>query len=81
VQEHTDLIASIRNNKPLNEGKRIAESTMTAILGRMAGYTGRAINYSWAMEKSELDFTLPKYAFGVEVPERPLAMPGITELI
>jgi predicted dehydrogenase len=81
VQEHTDLIASIRNNTPLNEGKRIAESTMTAILGRMSGYTGRAINYSWAMEKSELDFTLPKYEFGVEVPERPLAMPGITELI
>ncbi len=81
VQEHTDLIASIRSNKPLNEGKRIAESTMTAILGRMSGYTGRAINYSWAMEKSELDYTLPKYEFGVEVPERPLAMPGNTELI
>ena len=81
VQEHTDLIASIRSGNPLNEGKRIAQSTMTAILGRMSGYTGRAINYSWAMEKSVMDFTLPKYEFGVEVPERPLAMPGITELI
>jgi hypothetical protein len=36
VQEHTDLIASIRAGKPLNELKNVAESTMTAITGRMA---------------------------------------------
>ncbi|MBI5865135.1 MAG: Gfo/Idh/MocA family oxidoreductase, partial [Planctomycetes bacterium] len=41
VQEHADLIASIRAGKPLNEGVRIAESTLTAIMGRMSGYTGR----------------------------------------
>src|SRR5262249_12978750 len=40
VQEHTDLIASIRAGKPSNELKNVAESTQTAILGRMAAYTG-----------------------------------------
>ena len=40
VQEHTDLIASIRDGKPLNELKQVAESTLTAIMGRMSAYTG-----------------------------------------
>lgn len=81
VQEHADLIRSIRNGTPINEGKRIAGSTMTAILGRMCCYSGRAINYSWAFNQSVLDFTLPEYEFGVDVPEEPVAMPGITQLI
>jgi hypothetical protein len=43
VQEHTDLIASIREDKPINELKNVAESTLTAIIGRMAAYTGQAV--------------------------------------
>jgi predicted dehydrogenase len=81
VQEHTDLIQSIRNGSPLNEGKQIAESTLTAILGRMSAYTGRAINLSWIRNKSTLNYTLLKYDFGVEVPQESVAIPGITELI
>ena len=42
VQEHIDLIEGIRAGKPLNEGKQVAESTLTAIMGRMSAYTGRA---------------------------------------
>lgn len=45
VQEHIDLIDSIRSGKRLNELKQVAESTMTAILGRMACYSGE--NLSW----------------------------------
>ena len=53
VQEHIDLIASIRNGKPLNEGRQVAESTMCAIMGRMSAYTGRAISWEWAMNSVE----------------------------
>ncbi len=35
LTQHADQIAAIREGKRLNEGKRIAESSMTAILGRM----------------------------------------------
>src|SRR5262249_43613592 len=35
VQEHTDLIASIRSGRPINELQQVAESTLTAIMGRM----------------------------------------------
>lgn len=80
VQEHTDLIASIRDGKPLNEGRQVAESTMTAIMGRMSVYTGRALKWDWAMNASKLDLSPPKYEFG-DLPVRPVSVPGKTELI
>ena len=55
VVEHTDLIASIRNNSPLNEGEQVAMSCLTAIGGRMSAYTGREISWSWLMQASKLD--------------------------
>jgi predicted dehydrogenase len=50
VQEHIDLIASIRTGAGLNEAQRIAESTLTAIMGREAAYTGRAITWDEMMQ-------------------------------
>lgn len=79
VQEHIDLITSIRAGRPLNEGRRIAESTMCAIVGRMSAYTGRAMSWDWAMKTSTLDLSPAKYAFGPN-PVHPVAIPGTTEL-
>ncbi len=81
IQEHTDLIESIRNAKPINEGKQVAESTMTAIMGRMSAYTGRALSWDWAMNASKLDYTPPSYDFNTPFPPQPPAVPGKTELI
>jgi predicted dehydrogenase len=67
VQEHTDLITSIRANNPINDGIRIAESTLTAIGGRMAAYTGREISWSWLLNGSKLDI----------FPKNPAPGPGI----
>jgi hypothetical protein len=53
VQEHIDLIASIREGKPLNEGQQVAESTLTAIGARIAAYTGQVINWDWLMNESK----------------------------
>ena len=80
VQEHKDLIASIRHGTPLNEGKRIAESTATAIMGRMSAYTGREFKWDWMMNSSQLDLTPPAYEFG-DYPMEPVAIPGETKLI
>lgn len=80
VLEHRDLINSIRAGKPLNEGKRVAESTMCAILGRMSAYTGKAISWKWAMNASKLDLSPEKYELG-PLPVRPVAVPGQTKLI
>lgn len=74
VKEHADLIASIRNGKPLNETEHVAESTLTAILGREAAYTGKAITWE-EIAKSELDLSPEKYAFGPNT-VRPVPKPG-----
>ena len=80
VQEHIDLVASIRAGKVLNEGRQIAESTLCAIIGRMSAYTGRAISWEWAMNSSKLDLSPAKYELGPNHVDT-VAIPGTTQLI
>jgi len=80
VQEHIDLIASIRKGAPLNEGRQVAESTLCAIMGRMSAYTGRAISWDWAMNTSTLDLSPAKYELGPN-PVHPVSVPGTTPLV
>jgi len=79
VQEHTDLIAAIRAGKPYNELKTVAESTLTAILGRMAAYTGQAVTWEQALNSAE-DLMPSKLEWG-ELAVAPVAMPGQTKFV
>jgi len=45
VQEHVDLLNSILQGEPLNEARNVAESTLTAIMGRISTYTGKLIRW------------------------------------
>jgi predicted dehydrogenase len=78
VQEHADLIASIRAGKPINESQRVAESTLTAILGREAAYTGQEIKFDELLA-SDLDLA-PEGGMGAlklgPNPVRPVPLPG-----
>ncbi len=78
VQEHTDLIASIRTSQPLNEGRRVAETTLTAIMGREAAYTGKEIIWDELLA-GDLDLSPPEHAFG-PLPTPSVAVPGVTRL-
>ncbi|MBE3070989.1 MAG: Gfo/Idh/MocA family oxidoreductase [Planctomycetes bacterium] len=80
IQEHKALVESIRAGAPLNDGRRIAETSLTSVMGRMAAYTGRELSWKWVMESSKLDLAPPKYEFG-PLPMRPVAVPGKTELV
>lgn len=53
VQEHVDMLAAIAADKPLNGAKDVAESTMTAIMGRIACYTGQQVRWSDLMTNPE----------------------------
>jgi predicted dehydrogenase len=55
VVEHTDLIKSIRSGNPLNEGKRIAGSTLCAIMGRESAYSRQQFKRSWFMSRCTLN--------------------------
>lgn len=79
VQEHTDLIASIREGNPLNEGQRVAESVLTAIMGREAAYTGQEITWD-QVKNATLDLGPASYDFGEEFPIPPVPVPGETTL-
>jgi predicted dehydrogenase len=80
VQEHADLVASIKEGKPVNEGRQVAESCLTAIMGRMSAYTGRALSWDWAMNASELDLAPPHMEFK-ELPPLEVPVPGKTPLV
>lgn len=79
TQEHVDLIESIISGNPLNEAQRIAESTLTAIMGRMSTYTGQEVSWEQAIN-SKLDLRPPAYEFG-DLPFPEVAVPGKTPLI
>jgi predicted dehydrogenase len=78
VQEHVDLIASIRAGQPLNEGRQVAESTLTAIMGREAAYTGQVIAWDELLN-AEQSLMPPELRLG-PLPVSPVAMPGRTTL-
>jgi len=80
VQEHADLIKSIRDGKPLNEGVRVAESTLTAIGIRMSAYTGREFSWDWLMKSSKLDI-VPKDLKPGPGHFPAIAVPGKTKLV
>ncbi len=81
VLEHADLIASIREGKAINEGRQVAESSLTAIMGRMSAYTGQEVTWDWAMNSSTLDLRPERYDFDARAPMRPVAIPGKTKLV
>jgi predicted dehydrogenase len=79
VLQYTEMIDSIRTGNPINEGHQIAESTLTALMGRMSAYAGKVVEWDWAMNESTLDLSPEKMEFG-DMPEMLVKMPGITEL-
>ncbi|MAH66049.1 MAG: oxidoreductase [Phycisphaerae bacterium] len=79
VQEHMDLQASIRGTGDyLNEGQRIAESTLTAIMGREAAYTGKVITFEDALN-SDQDL-MPNLTDFTDMPTPPVPIPGQTRM-
>jgi predicted dehydrogenase len=84
-QEHADLIKSIRDGQPLNEGKTVAEATLTAIMGRMSAYSGQPVSWEFALRESQLDLTPREikqggYRLG-PAPQVPPPAPGNAELV
>jgi predicted dehydrogenase len=53
VQEHIDLLNGIVNNQPLNTARTVAESTLTAIMGRLACYSGQLVRWSDLMTNTQ----------------------------
>ena len=80
-QEHDEFFASIRSGNYINDGDRMVNSTMMAIMGRMAGYTGKQVTWDMAM-KSKLSL-VPDVSKGWDSPVEfvPTALPGVTKFV
>jgi myo-inositol 2-dehydrogenase / D-chiro-inositol 1-dehydrogenase len=81
VQEHTDLIASIRKGEPINELQNVAESTLTAIMGRMSAYSGKQVTWDFVTKKSTEDLFPKNLTWDSSLPEPPLPIPGKYPLV
>ena len=85
-REHDDLLASILGSGPhVFEGDYGATSSMTAVLGRMATYSGKVVTWEEAV-KSQLSLSPPQYSLQANPPAMPdasgnypIAMPGTTK--
>jgi len=79
-KEHDLLFASIRKGQPMNDGKRLATSTLLAIMGRMAAYTGQQVTWDQALNSQER--LMPEHLDWKGSHEvKPRAEPGITKLL
>ncbi len=79
VEEHRHLYEAITSGKPINEGRQVAESTLTAIMGRMSAYTGQEVSWDAALNSQESLVPAKLEMGAVMVP--PVAIPGVTRLI
>jgi len=75
--EHDELFAGIRAGKPLNNGEYMARSTLLAIMGRMAAYTGQEITWEMAQDSQE-DLRPARYDWAASPPASSVAVPGQT---
>lgn len=77
--EHQEMIQGIRSGNIINNGHYMANSSMIAVMGRMASYTGQVISWEDAVN-SEEDLSPKAYEWGpIEAPA--VAMPGITPFV
>jgi predicted dehydrogenase len=75
VEEHVHLYEGIRSGNVVNEGRQVAESTLTAIMGRMAAYSGQEI--TWDQALASVDALVPeKVDFSMSLTVPPVAVPG-----
>ncbi len=80
-QEHFDLLTSIKAGTPYNEAENGAYSSMTAIMGRMATYSGKALSWQDVLNSEIRLGPDPGFTFDTTPPTPTVAVPGITEVV
>ncbi len=76
--EHDEMYAALRAGKIINNGLYMCRSTMLAILGRMATYSGQRVTWEEALA-SEHRLGPQQYDWNQSPPPTEIAVPGITE--
>ncbi|QDV28889.1 Inositol 2-dehydrogenase [Planctopirus ephydatiae] len=87
VVEHDDLLKAIKGGVAYNEADNGAYSTMTSILGRMATYSGKVIEWNDALN-SQISLFPKELSWDADMPVKPdsegnypIATPGVTKVV
>jgi hypothetical protein len=84
--EHDELFAAIAKGEyKFADAENGAKATMTAILGRLATYTGQVVEWDQALN-SGMSLQPTRYAWDADMPSKPdangfypVAVPGVTK--
>jgi predicted dehydrogenase len=80
--QHDELFAAIRSGNPINNGEYMTHSTLLAIWGRMAAYSGQTISFEQALNSGVvLGPKIEEYNWDLKWENQPVALPGVTKVI
>ncbi|MEO8028062.1 MAG: gfo/Idh/MocA family oxidoreductase, partial [Bryobacteraceae bacterium] len=79
-KEHDELFMAIRQDKPINDGFRMCSSTLLALMGRMAAYTGQTVTWEQVMNSQE-SIVPDKLTWDMSHPVRPMPLPGVNKVL
>jgi len=87
INTFKEMFAGMQGGKPVNDSVAMARSTMLAILGRMATYSGQRITWEQAFESNQV-LAPERYAWDATPPvlpgadgNYPHAVPGVTKAL
>jgi len=78
--EHKALFAGLRKGEHINNGEYMCDSTLMAIIGREACYTGATLSWD-QMKNSQTSLGPKSYDFNAEPPAVEIAKPGKTKFV
>ncbi len=79
-REHDEMFAAIRGGKRIDNSDYMCKSTLMAVMGRMAAYTGQRITWDQAWNSTEV-LTPEPLLWDGEPPHSEVARPGITKFV
>jgi predicted dehydrogenase len=76
--EHDEMFAAIRAGKQIDNSADMCHSTLMALMGRMAAYSGREVSWEQALASKEV--LMPeRLSFDMTPPRFEIAVPGVTK--
>lgn len=78
--QHNELFAAIREGDPINDGDIMTNSTMMAIISRMAAYSGQTLTWEEALNSDKV--LGPKsFSWDLKYSGPGVAIPGVTKAL
>ena len=72
---------AVEAGKPIVEFREMADSSLVAVMGRMAAYAGQKVTWKFATEESQFDLFPKDLTWDSALPKPDVALPGKTRLV